>query len=145
MALIPATILTGFLGSGKTTLLKRVLTHESGDVRKQGAVGIGVDQLRAAADACDASGLHLHAAELMYAGCAIRNSAAGAEARRAWASLNRLEQAGCGCAASRALESRVLNVLSLATEGGFALGSDRWPQQLESGATARHSSSLSRR
>jgi G3E family GTPase len=25
MALIPATILTGFLGSGKTTLLKRVL------------------------------------------------------------------------------------------------------------------------
>ena len=109
-------------------LLKRVLTHESGDVRKQGAVGIGVDQLRAAADACDASGLHLHAAELMYAGCAIRNSAAGAEARRAWASLNRLEQAGCGSPASRALESRVLNVLSLATEGGFALGSDRWPQ-----------------
>jgi molybdopterin-guanine dinucleotide biosynthesis protein len=27
MALIPATILTGFLGSGKTTLLKRVLTE----------------------------------------------------------------------------------------------------------------------
>ncbi|MES2098229.1 MAG: GTP-binding protein, partial [Pseudomonadota bacterium] len=26
MALIPATIVTGFLGSGKTTLLKRVLT-----------------------------------------------------------------------------------------------------------------------
>jgi G3E family GTPase len=30
MALIPATILTGFLGSGKTTLLKRVLTEQHG-------------------------------------------------------------------------------------------------------------------
>ncbi|MFM2325059.1 MAG: hypothetical protein RL244_1938 [Pseudomonadota bacterium] len=30
MALIPATILTGFLGSGKTTLLKRVLTETHG-------------------------------------------------------------------------------------------------------------------
>ena len=30
MALIPATILTGFLGSGKTTLLKRVLTEMHG-------------------------------------------------------------------------------------------------------------------
>jgi len=30
MALIPTTILTGFLGSGKTTLLKRVLTEAHG-------------------------------------------------------------------------------------------------------------------
>ena len=30
MALIPATIVTGFLGSGKTTLLKRVLTEAHG-------------------------------------------------------------------------------------------------------------------
>jgi G3E family GTPase len=30
MALIPATILTGFLGSGKTTLLKRVLQEAHG-------------------------------------------------------------------------------------------------------------------
>ena len=30
MALIPATILTGFLGSGKTTLLKRVLSEAHG-------------------------------------------------------------------------------------------------------------------
>ena len=30
MALIPATILTGFLGAGKTTLLKRVLTEAHG-------------------------------------------------------------------------------------------------------------------
>jgi G3E family GTPase len=30
MALIPATIITGFLGSGKTTLLKRVLTESHG-------------------------------------------------------------------------------------------------------------------
>jgi G3E family GTPase len=30
MALIPATILTGFLGAGKTTLLKRVLTESHG-------------------------------------------------------------------------------------------------------------------
>ena len=29
-ALIPATILTGFLGSGKTTLLKRVLSEAHG-------------------------------------------------------------------------------------------------------------------
>jgi G3E family GTPase len=31
MALIPATILTGFLGSGKTTLLKRVLSEDRRD------------------------------------------------------------------------------------------------------------------
>ena len=30
MALIPATILTGFLGAGKTTLLKRILTEAHG-------------------------------------------------------------------------------------------------------------------
>src|SRR6476620_7162503 len=30
MALIPATILTGFLGSGKTTLLKRILSEAHG-------------------------------------------------------------------------------------------------------------------
>ena len=30
MALIPATILTGFLGAGKTTLLKRVLQEAHG-------------------------------------------------------------------------------------------------------------------
>ncbi|MDO4968653.1 MAG: GTP-binding protein, partial [Comamonadaceae bacterium] len=30
MALIPVSILTGFLGSGKTTLLKRVLSESHG-------------------------------------------------------------------------------------------------------------------
>jgi len=30
MALIPATILTGFLGAGKTTVLKRILSEAHG-------------------------------------------------------------------------------------------------------------------
>ena len=77
-----------------------VLTHESVDVRKQGAIGIGVDKLYAAVDACDKDSNHLEAAQLMWAICAGRSAAAGAELRRAWTSIKLLETAGRGSPAS---------------------------------------------
>eukprot|EP00966_Prymnesium_polylepis_P331858 7387424-Prymnesium_polylepis.1 len=104
-------------------LLMGVLGHGHGAIRKQGALGIGVSELHDAADACDAAGEHVLAAELVFATCAVRDSAAGAEARRAWASLQQLEALGGSSSTSRALESRVLGTLVIATEGGYAFGS----------------------
>ena len=52
-------------------LMMGVLTHQSADIRRQGALGIGIGQLCAAADSCDASGEHMRAAELMHAACAL--------------------------------------------------------------------------
>jgi fermentation-respiration switch protein FrsA (DUF1100 family) len=59
----------------------------------------------------------------MWAVAAVRGQAAGAEMRHAWASLQRLEEAGRGSSTSRALEGRVLGMLCQAGEGGFAAGS----------------------
>ena len=111
-------------------VLMSVLTHEKGDVRKQGATGIGVDRLRSSADTCDAAGEHLEAAQLMFAVVAVRATAAGSEAMRAWASLKRLEEAGRGSAVSHALESQVLNNLCL-SDGGIAYGSAEHTEMLE--------------
>ena len=112
-------------------VMRSVLTHESGEVRKQGAIGIGVDKLRAAADACDRGGEHFEAAQLMWAAGAVRGVAAGAELRRAWASMKLLEAAGRGSSASRALESSVLNSLNFATEGGVVFQSDEYNEMME--------------
>ena len=103
-------------------LLMGVLTHEVGQLRKMGVKALGPSELHSAAAACDAAGEFFMSAQLVYAVAAVRGMAAGAEFRRAWASLQKLEEAGKGSAASRALESRVLNALLLATEGGFAFG-----------------------
>lgn len=105
-------------------LLMRVLTHKGAEIRKQAALGVGMTTLRAAADACDASTEHLEAAQLMLAACAERDGAAGAEAKRAWSSLKLLEGAGGGSSESHMLELRALNILFMATEGGFAVGSE---------------------
>ena len=103
-------------------LLMRVLTHESIDVRKQAAIGVGMGKLRAAADTCDAAGEHFEAAQLMWAVSAVPSAgyAAGAETKRAWASIKLLEEAGRGSDASRALELRVLNFLFSSSEIGRA-------------------------
>ena len=105
-------------------LLMSLITHHTVDVRKQAALGIGVEKLREAANACDASGSHLEAASLMWAACALRSVAAGAEAKAAWQSLKQLEAAGRGSVASRELESTVLSMLSSATSGGYVFGSE---------------------
>ena len=94
-----------------------VLRHDAIEIRRQGALGVGLAELGAAADACDSGGEHLAAAELMYAACAVGGIASGVEAKRAWTSICQLEKAGGGSSASRALESRVLPVLVLAPDG----------------------------
>jgi hypothetical protein len=104
-------------------LLMRVLTHESAVVRKNGAIGIGLDHLRTAADQCDEAGQHLKASELMYAASAGAGNAAGEDLQRAWSSLRQLEAAGAGSSASRALESHILSVLAFAIDGGFPVAS----------------------
>ena len=48
---------------------------------------------------------------------------AGAEARRAWASVQRLEDVGRASFASRALEVRLMSCIVIASEGGFTFGS----------------------
>ena len=69
----------------------------------------------------------------MWAAGAVRGVAAGAEYRRAWASIKLLEAAGLGSSASRALESSVLNATMLATEGGVALGDEMMKRLQELG------------
>ena len=101
----------------------QVLTHEVAAIRKQGALGVGEGALCKMAGTCDEAGAHIDAALLVFAAGAVRGNAAGAEMRRAWESLQRLEEAGGGSSQSRALESRVLSGLLLATEGGFDFGS----------------------
>ena len=104
-------------------LMMRVLTHNDTEIRKQGALGVGMDALRAAADVCDDAGEHFTAAELMWAACAVRGTAAGAEAQRATASLQKLNEMGRESTASRALERNVLGTLFFVTEGGHTYGS----------------------
>ena len=67
----------------------------------------------------------------MFAAGSIRGVASGAEMVQAWTSLTRLEEAGRGSPASRALEMRVLNTLVIATDGGFAFESTEHKQVLE--------------
>ena len=101
-------------------LLKAVLTHSSIDIRKQGAVGIGIDHLRKAADACDAAGEHLEAAELMYAAAAcFPGNGPGLEVKRAWGSLKLLEEAGGYSPSAVALEKVVLPSLTVSTAYTF--------------------------
>ena len=64
--------------------------------------------------------------------CAVRGGqASGLELRRAWASFKRLEEAGRGSSASRALESSCLNTLYLASEGGLVPGSEEMEQSIK--------------
>ena len=112
-------------------LLMRVFTHENGEVRAQGALGVGLGVLRDSADACDVAGEHLLSAQLMFASCAMRGSASGTEAKRAWASLRELNDAGHDSSTSRALESNVLNALVFATEGGYAFGSTEHDEAMQ--------------
>ena len=104
-------------------LMMHVLTHSSGVIQGQGAMGIGSTGIWAAAHDCSQTGEHLTAAILMYAAGVPRGKAAGAELRQAWASLQSLESKMRDASAARALEHRVLNALVFATSGGFTFSS----------------------
>ena len=97
------------------SLLMSVLTHEDSLVRYSGARSVGISALRAAADECDLAGKHLTAAELMFAASCVlrtlRDDLPGVDARRAWALLRQLEEAGQGSEVSRVLELRTGNKL----------------------------------
>ena len=112
-------------------LIMGVLTHASGAIRAQGVKGVGVGQLRAAADACDTASEHLQAAAIMWAVCAACGGACGPEAHRSWTSLKRLEEAGGGSSESRALEERVLGKLMFASNTPVSIGSDKHNAMLQ--------------
>ena len=113
--MLMATALACMPSAGKPVhqdaVLMCVVAHASGELRKQAALALGAQSLRAAADAADASGAHLEAARLMWAACAGRGAACGAEARRALTSLKQLEAAGKGSLDSLALENLVRSPL----------------------------------
>lgn len=98
----------------------------------------GEAALRDAADALDAAGEQLEAAQLMWAACSVPHSAAGEEAKRAWASLRQLNDAARDTAASRALERRVLNALMLGTDGRYVFGSAEYEAVLQRSAALAH-------
>ena len=105
-------------------VLMRVITHEDNTIRKQASTGLGAERLQACAQGCDSAGQFLEAAQLMFAASSLRGVAAGKELKAAWASLQQLEEAGRGSSRSRILEGRVLGVLLITTEDGFAYGGD---------------------
>ena len=111
-------------------VITRALVHKSGDVRKQGAIGIGVEKIQAAADAADVSGDHFEAAKLTWSLVAVKSLAGGVELKRTWASLKLLEAAGRGSAESRQMESHVIHALSHASDG-FAIGTPEHEAMLE--------------
>ena len=110
----------------KDALLMRVLTHESSTIRKQGAIGLGVDELQDAAQACEAGGAHLEAAQLLWATQALRGNASGAVLRQAFTSLQK-----AGDSNAEMLELRVLSGLIFATDGAPAVGTAEHKQFFE--------------
>jgi hypothetical protein len=110
-------------------LLMNVFTQKSAVICQQGALGVGVDQLRVAADACDTAGEHLTAAQLWWALAAGVGFAAGSRAlvapvRGAKASLRQLKAAGKESSASRAIERKVLETLAISNNVGIEFGSE---------------------
>lgn len=112
-------------------LLMRVLEHAHVDIRRAGALGVGIAALRASALASDAAGNHLTAAKISFAASEVLGIAAGEELQQAWSSLRKLEQTSRGSRASRALESRVLKVLLYATHGGLEYGTREHHELME--------------
>ena len=106
-------------------VVKVVLTHDAMEIRRQGALGIGIEKLRTAADVCDAAGEHLEAAELMFAAAScFPGNGVGAELNRAWASLMLLEKVDPaarvdGGRRAQSIELKVLPALLVSTAYTF--------------------------
>jgi hypothetical protein len=100
-------------------LLLSALAHSDTTICGSAGRSIGLERLLSEATASEAAGAWWESARLSFAAATIHGQLAGVELIRAWHAIGQMQETE----ASMALESRVLNLLGLVTEGGFVFGS----------------------
>ena len=93
-------------------LLMQMLLHKSAEVCASAAKGIGLEVLKEAISACEASEKWWEAAQLNYALSTTHGLRGGKDLLRAWAAIGKM---AAETDESRALEARILSMVLLST------------------------------